>query len=169
MCLKAQMHAFPREISSCLSLVTSGHLFLCAAPYIDILCYHIQLIGSTTNLLKYVTRLTQVIFLLPHASFSCFCHPYFPLRCVSASLCITLSTHPLFFSVVDKPVPEPKPSKPAAPLVPPKKPVPLPGKSRVGIIPPKRPEKPLGPSPNLKWVWICARHKLLILVVFPVC
>ncbi|XP_076026950.1 CD2-associated protein isoform X2 [Genypterus blacodes] len=51
---------------------------------------------------------------------------------------------------VDKPMPEPKPSKPVAPLVPPKKPVPPPGKSRAGHIPPKRPDKPLGPSPNLR-------------------
>ncbi|XP_028461082.1 CD2-associated protein [Perca flavescens] len=51
---------------------------------------------------------------------------------------------------VDKPTPDHKPSKPAAPLVPPKKPVPPPGKGRPGSIPPKRPDKPLAPSPNLK-------------------
>lgn len=50
----------------------------------------------------------------------------------------------------DKPTPDPKPSKPAAPLVPPKKPVPLPGKGRPGSLPPKRPDKPLAPSPGLK-------------------
>ncbi|TKS75664.1 CD2-associated protein [Collichthys lucidus] len=43
-----------------------------------------------------------------------------------------------------------KPSKPAAPVVPPKKPVPPPGKGRPGILPPKRPDKPLAPSPSLK-------------------
>ncbi|XP_060907317.1 CD2-associated protein [Labrus mixtus] len=43
-----------------------------------------------------------------------------------------------------------KPSKPAAPIVPPKKPVPPPGKGRPGSLPPKRPDKPLAPSPNLK-------------------
>ncbi|KAM7367590.1 hypothetical protein PAMP_013876 [Pampus punctatissimus] len=43
-----------------------------------------------------------------------------------------------------------KPSKPVAPLVPPKKPVPPPGKSKPGSLPPKRPDKPLAPSPNLK-------------------
>uniref|UniRef100_UPI0037E7ADD3 CD2-associated protein isoform X1 n=1 Tax=Semicossyphus pulcher TaxID=241346 RepID=UPI0037E7ADD3 len=43
-----------------------------------------------------------------------------------------------------------KPSKPAAPVVPPKKPVPPPGKGRPGSLPPKRPDKPLAPSPNLK-------------------
>ncbi|XP_026174193.1 CD2-associated protein isoform X2 [Mastacembelus armatus] len=42
-----------------------------------------------------------------------------------------------------------KPSKPAAPVVPPKKPIPPPGKGRLGGIPPKRPDKPLAPSPNL--------------------
>ncbi|KAF3702566.1 CD2-associated protein Adapter protein CMS Cas ligand with multiple SH3 domains [Channa argus] len=51
---------------------------------------------------------------------------------------------------VDKPVPDHRPSKPAAPLVPPKKPIPPPGKSKPAIIPPKRPDKPLAPSPNLK-------------------
>ncbi|XP_071334653.1 CD2-associated protein isoform X2 [Trachinotus anak] len=51
---------------------------------------------------------------------------------------------------VDKPTPDPKPSKPAAPVVPPKKPIPPPGKGRQGSIPPKRPDKPLAPSPNLK-------------------
>ncbi|XP_056150281.1 CD2-associated protein isoform X2 [Lampris incognitus] len=50
---------------------------------------------------------------------------------------------------VDKPVPDQKPSKPAAPVVPPKKPVPPPGKGRPGSIPPKRPDKPLTPSPSL--------------------
>lgn len=51
---------------------------------------------------------------------------------------------------VDKPAPDPKPSKPAAPLVPPKKPAPPPGKGRPGGFPPKRPDKPLAPSPSLK-------------------
>ncbi|XP_029352319.1 CD2-associated protein isoform X2 [Echeneis naucrates] len=51
---------------------------------------------------------------------------------------------------VDKPMPDHKPSKPAAPVVPPKKPIPPPGKGRQGSIPPKRPEKPLAPSPNFK-------------------
>ncbi|XP_035860833.1 CD2-associated protein isoform X2 [Sander lucioperca] len=51
---------------------------------------------------------------------------------------------------VDRPTPDHKPSKPAAPLVPPKKPVPPPGKGRPGSIPPKRPDKPLAPSPSLK-------------------
>nr|XP_033475612.1 CD2-associated protein isoform X1 [Epinephelus lanceolatus] len=53
---------------------------------------------------------------------------------------------------VDKPIPDHKPSKPAAPLVPPKKPVPPPGKGRPGpgSLPPKRPDKPLAPSTNLK-------------------
>ncbi|KAM4633777.1 CD2-associated protein [Polymixia lowei] len=41
-----------------------------------------------------------------------------------------------------------KPSKPAAPVVPPKKPVPPPGKARPGSLP-KRPDKPLAPSPSL--------------------
>uniref|UniRef100_A0A3P8PCN8 Osteoclast-stimulating factor 1 n=1 Tax=Astatotilapia calliptera TaxID=8154 RepID=A0A3P8PCN8_ASTCA len=50
---------------------------------------------------------------------------------------------------VDKPIPDLKP-KPAAPLVPPKKPVPPPGKGRPGMIPPKRPEKPLASSPSFK-------------------
>lgn len=54
--------------------------------------------------------------------------------------------------LVDKPTPDQKPSKPAAPVVPPKKPVPPPGKGRPGILPPKRPDKPLAPSPSLKWV-----------------
>ncbi|XP_029966216.1 CD2-associated protein isoform X3 [Salarias fasciatus] len=49
----------------------------------------------------------------------------------------------------DKPTPDPKPSKPAAPVVPPKKPIPPPGR-RPGGIPPKRPDKPLAPSPSLK-------------------
>uniref|UniRef100_A0A673BMU8 Osteoclast-stimulating factor 1 n=1 Tax=Sphaeramia orbicularis TaxID=375764 RepID=A0A673BMU8_9TELE len=40
--------------------------------------------------------------------------------------------------------------KPAAPVVPPKKPVPPPGKGRPGSLPPKRPDKPLTPSSNLK-------------------
>ncbi|XP_051816630.1 CD2-associated protein [Acanthochromis polyacanthus] len=52
---------------------------------------------------------------------------------------------------VDKPTLDHKPSKPAAPVVPPKKPIPPPGKGRAGSIPPKRPEKPLAPSPNLKY------------------
>lgn len=39
-----------------------------------------------------------------------------------------------------------KPGKPAAPVVPPKKPVPPPGKGRPGSLPPKRPDKPLAPS-----------------------
>ncbi|XP_034755697.1 CD2-associated protein isoform X2 [Etheostoma cragini] len=51
---------------------------------------------------------------------------------------------------VDRPTPDHKPSKPAAPLVPPKKPVPPPGKGRLSSIPPKRPEKPLAPSPSHK-------------------
>ncbi|XP_044025355.1 CD2-associated protein isoform X2 [Siniperca chuatsi] len=51
---------------------------------------------------------------------------------------------------VDRPTPDHKPSKPAAPVVPPKKPVPPPGKGRPGNLPPKRPDKPLAPSPNLK-------------------
>ncbi|GAA6218610.1 CD2-associated protein isoform X3 [Lates japonicus] len=51
---------------------------------------------------------------------------------------------------VDKPTPDHKPSKPAAPVVPPKKPIPPPGKGRQGSVPPKRPDKPLNPSPNLK-------------------
>ncbi|XP_070705400.1 CD2-associated protein isoform X2 [Pempheris klunzingeri] len=51
---------------------------------------------------------------------------------------------------VDRPTPEHKPSKPTAPVVPPKKPVPPPGKGRPGSLPPKRPDKPLAPSPNLK-------------------
>ncbi|XP_030577525.1 CD2-associated protein isoform X2 [Archocentrus centrarchus] len=50
---------------------------------------------------------------------------------------------------VDKPTPDLKP-KPAAPVVPPKKPVPPPGKGRPGTIPPKRPDKPLAPSPSIK-------------------
>ncbi|KAM9703731.1 CD2-associated protein isoform 2-T2 [Menidia menidia] len=50
---------------------------------------------------------------------------------------------------VDRATPEHK-SKPAAPVVPPKKPVPPPLKNRPGSIPPKRPDKPLAPSPNLK-------------------
>ncbi|XP_041831773.1 CD2-associated protein isoform X2 [Melanotaenia boesemani] len=50
----------------------------------------------------------------------------------------------------DKVTPDHKPSKPAAPVVPPKKPVPPPGKSKPAIIPPKRPEKPLAPTPSLK-------------------
>ncbi|XP_039981409.1 CD2-associated protein isoform X2 [Xiphias gladius] len=51
---------------------------------------------------------------------------------------------------VDKPMPDHKPSKPAAPVVPPKKPIPPPGKGRQGNLPPKRPDKPLTPSPILK-------------------
>ncbi|KAI3364060.1 hypothetical protein L3Q82_010879 [Scortum barcoo] len=51
---------------------------------------------------------------------------------------------------VDRPTPDHKPSKPAAPVVPPKKPVPPPGKGRPVGLPPKRPDKPLAPSPNLK-------------------
>ncbi|XP_010766182.1 CD2-associated protein-like, partial [Notothenia coriiceps] len=55
----------------------------------------------------------------------------------------------LFSSIsVDKPTLEHKPSKPAAPVVPPKKPVPPPGKGRPGSLPPKRPDKPLAPSPK---------------------
>ncbi|XP_020499672.1 CD2-associated protein isoform X1 [Labrus bergylta] len=50
----------------------------------------------------------------------------------------------------DRPTSDHKPSKPAAPVVPPKKPVPPPGKGRPGSLPPKRPDKPLAPSPNLK-------------------
>ncbi|KAM9355367.1 CD2-associated protein isoform 2-T2 [Pholidichthys leucotaenia] len=49
---------------------------------------------------------------------------------------------------VDKPTPDHKPLKPAAPVVPPKKPVPPPGKARSSTIPPKRPDKPLAPSPS---------------------
>uniref|UniRef100_A0A3Q1BQE1 Osteoclast-stimulating factor 1 n=1 Tax=Amphiprion ocellaris TaxID=80972 RepID=A0A3Q1BQE1_AMPOC len=52
---------------------------------------------------------------------------------------------------VDKPTLDHKPSKPAAPVVPPKKPIPPPGKGRPGSIPPKRPDKPLAPSPNLNF------------------
>ncbi|KAK5853322.1 hypothetical protein PBY51_007118 [Eleginops maclovinus] len=48
----------------------------------------------------------------------------------------------------EKPNLEHKPSKPAAPVVPPKKPVPPPGKGRPGSLPPKRPDKPLAPSPK---------------------
>ncbi|KAL6096244.1 cd2ap [Pungitius sinensis] len=51
---------------------------------------------------------------------------------------------------VDRPAPDPKPSKPAAPMVPPKKPVPPPGKGRPGGFVPKRLDKPLAPSPSLK-------------------
>ncbi|KAM3603492.1 uncharacterized protein V6R79_023476 [Siganus canaliculatus] len=51
---------------------------------------------------------------------------------------------------VDRPTPDHKSSKPAAPVVPPKKPVPPPGKARPGSFPPKRPDKPLAPSPSLK-------------------
>ncbi|XP_041661846.1 CD2-associated protein [Cheilinus undulatus] len=51
---------------------------------------------------------------------------------------------------VDRPTTDHKPSKPAAPVVPPKKPVPPPGKGRPGALPPKRPDKPLAHSPNLK-------------------
>nr|XP_020473184.1 CD2-associated protein isoform X2 [Monopterus albus] len=51
---------------------------------------------------------------------------------------------------VDKPTPDHKPAKPAAPVVPPKKPVPPPGKGRPVSFPPKRPDKPLAPSPKLK-------------------
>ncbi|XP_041950889.1 CD2-associated protein [Alosa sapidissima] len=47
----------------------------------------------------------------------------------------------------DKMVQDHKPSKPAAPMVPPKKPIPPPGKGRSGAGPPKRPEKPLASSP----------------------
>lgn len=43
-----------------------------------------------------------------------------------------------------------KTTKPAAPLVPPKKPAPPPGKGRPGSLPPKRPDKPFTSSPNLK-------------------
>lgn len=44
-------------------------------------------------------------------------------------------------------VPDHKPLKPAAPVVPPKKPIPPPGKARLGAGPPKRPDKPLASSP----------------------
>uniref|UniRef100_H2V571 Osteoclast-stimulating factor 1 n=2 Tax=Takifugu rubripes TaxID=31033 RepID=H2V571_TAKRU len=44
-----------------------------------------------------------------------------------------------------------RPAKPAAPVVPPKKPIPPPGKSKPGGFPPKRPDKPLVPSPSLKY------------------
>uniref|UniRef100_A0A3B1JLW5 Osteoclast-stimulating factor 1 n=1 Tax=Astyanax mexicanus TaxID=7994 RepID=A0A3B1JLW5_ASTMX len=52
---------------------------------------------------------------------------------------------------VDRAIPE-KPAKPAAPIVPPKKPVPPPGKGliRPGSLTPKRPDKPLAPSPVAK-------------------
>ncbi|XP_075893995.1 CD2-associated protein [Nelusetta ayraudi] len=50
----------------------------------------------------------------------------------------------------DRPVPDHKTAKPAAPLVPPKKPAPPPGKGRPGSLPPKRPDKPFTSSPNLK-------------------
>ncbi|XP_043918674.1 CD2-associated protein isoform X2 [Protopterus annectens] len=53
----------------------------------------------------------------------------------------------------EKMIPDLKPAKPVAPMVPPKKPV-IPSKSsnllRPGIIPPKRPEKPLIPPPSSK-------------------
>ncbi|KAL0967493.1 hypothetical protein UPYG_G00252930 [Umbra pygmaea] len=45
---------------------------------------------------------------------------------------------------------DPKPLKPTAPLVPPKKPVPPPGKGRPVSLPPKRPDKPNAPSPGAK-------------------
>ncbi|MBN3314375.1 CD2AP protein, partial [Atractosteus spatula] len=51
----------------------------------------------------------------------------------------------------DKPVPD-KPAKPAAPIVPPKKPAVPPGKGsvllRTGTVPPKRPDKPQLPPPG---------------------
>ncbi|XP_059212144.1 CD2-associated protein [Centropristis striata] len=50
----------------------------------------------------------------------------------------------------DRPTPDHKPSKPAAPVVPPKKPIPPPGRGRPGNLPPKRPDKPLAPSQSLK-------------------
>ncbi|XP_012682795.1 CD2-associated protein [Clupea harengus] len=46
----------------------------------------------------------------------------------------------------DKVAPDPKPLKPVAPVVPPKKPIPPPGKGRSGAGPPKRPDKPLASS-----------------------
>ncbi|XP_068609718.1 CD2-associated protein [Brachionichthys hirsutus] len=46
--------------------------------------------------------------------------------------------------------PNHKPAKPAAPLVPPKKPVPPPGRARPGVLPPQRPTKPSVPSPISK-------------------
>uniref|UniRef100_A0A8D2ZG56 Osteoclast-stimulating factor 1 n=1 Tax=Scophthalmus maximus TaxID=52904 RepID=A0A8D2ZG56_SCOMX len=49
---------------------------------------------------------------------------------------------------VERPTPDHRPSKPAAPVVPPKKPIPPPGKGRQGGVPPKRPDKPLTPSPT---------------------
>ncbi|XP_015206248.1 CD2-associated protein isoform X1 [Lepisosteus oculatus] len=53
----------------------------------------------------------------------------------------------------DKPVPD-KPAKPAAPIVPPKKPAVPPGKGsvllRTGTVPPKRPDKPQLPPPGPK-------------------
>ncbi|XP_053469947.1 CD2-associated protein isoform X1 [Ictalurus furcatus] len=60
-------------------------------------------------------------------------------------------TQPRHEDKVDRAVPE-KPVKPAAPLVPPKKPVPPPGKGllRPAALQPKRPEKPLVPSPVAK-------------------
>ncbi|XP_041109444.1 CD2-associated protein-like isoform X2 [Polyodon spathula] len=54
----------------------------------------------------------------------------------------------------DKPIPDQKPTKPAAPLVPPKKPIPPPGKGsillRMGSTAPKRPDKPHLPLPVAK-------------------
>lgn len=50
----------------------------------------------------------------------------------------------------ERPSSDHRPAKPAAPVVPPKKPIPPPGKSRPGGFPPKRPDKPLVPSPSLK-------------------
>ncbi|MGH0156634.1 UNVERIFIED_CONTAM: hypothetical protein FKN15_039843 [Acipenser sinensis] len=54
----------------------------------------------------------------------------------------------------DKPIPDQKPVKPAAPLVPPKKPIPPPGKGsillRTGSRAPKRPDKPHLPLPVAK-------------------
>lgn len=71
---------------------------------------------------------------------------------ISMSHLLLLAFPPIcFLSVsVDRPAPDSKPTKPAAPVVPPKKPVPPPGKGRPGSFPPKRPDKPLVPSPNLK-------------------
>uniref|UniRef100_A0AAQ5XKS0 Osteoclast-stimulating factor 1 n=1 Tax=Amphiprion ocellaris TaxID=80972 RepID=A0AAQ5XKS0_AMPOC len=92
------------------------------------------------------------------ASYSPHNLPLFSFLCLC---CVFLFLFPTFFPKfplilfclvsVDKPTLDHKPSKPAAPVVPPKKPIPPPGKGRPGSIPPKRPDKPLAPSPNLKY------------------
>ncbi|CAG13005.1 unnamed protein product [Tetraodon nigroviridis] len=51
----------------------------------------------------------------------------------------------------ERPPSDHRPAKPTAPVVPPKKPLPPPGKSRPGSFLPKRPDKPLVPSPSLKY------------------